>query len=304
MMFYVHQKMKSKIVKIAFAALAAVGVMLMTAALAYDSTSYVAQDALIAQWDAIDNTLEGGVRSHVADATKWCDLTGGGADFDLTGYFGTQLDSWTDTTLKAKNLYNIPCAKDCSDYVTIEVCLKSKNATQATFNSGDGLKKVVMTYSAHRIQFWASATPASGKIYVHSDDDLVQAAAIYAEDAIAGVTSSETDPAVLVSGSVATQNGSDNWGSNTSGTCLGRGLNSYPFAGEYCAIRLYNRKLTEAELAFNAQIDNLRFFEKASPNCLFVESSPERIGTPTPDYGRSTFTGGETQTFRAPATVL
>lgn len=257
---------------------------------AFDSTSYVAQDALIAQWDGIDNVIVGGLRQHDDNATVWMDLTGGGADFNLSPFIGSQLTGWSDKSLVAKSCWQVPAAVSCKDYVTIEVCLKVPgNATQMAFNSGDGLVKDCAVYANHRIQF-----RVGGKCYFHQTDDLVQAAAVFAADVIDGVTSSATDPAVVTNGYPTTYSGTDSWGGNQSITCLGRGANNYQFTGEYYAIRLYNRALTQEELIRNAQIDNARFFGVVPTGSLSVGGDPLAVGAPLPAYGlHDGFSAGE-----------
>lgn len=53
------------------------------------STDYV-QDGLVAHWDGIDNTLEGGTRSHNANATTWSDLTGNGNHWWLPSFVSVE----------------------------------------------------------------------------------------------------------------------------------------------------------------------------------------------------------------------
>ncbi len=49
------------------------------------SDGYV-KEGLVAHWDAIDNTLVDGVRSHDPAATTWCDLTGNGSDVAIPSF--------------------------------------------------------------------------------------------------------------------------------------------------------------------------------------------------------------------------
>ena len=91
---------------------------------AYTTQSYK-RTGLIAQWDAIENSINtDGDGCHDPEATVWKDLSGNGADFNLSGFFGNQLNCWSTTSLVAKSCYNVPCAKSCKDYVTIEICAK------------------------------------------------------------------------------------------------------------------------------------------------------------------------------------
>ena len=257
-------------------------------AMAYTSKSYV-QDGLIAQWDGIDNVLLDGVRLHDANAEVWSDLTGNGNDFAVGSYWGTQLDSWTDTSLKAKSCYNVPCNKSCSDYVTIEICAKHNQMYQCLFNSGDGLKKFIAVMN-NSIQFYNA---------VNMNYDIGKAAFFQAAAVHSPTVSS---PVVYTNGVPTARISSDSWGDNTAGTCLGRGVDNYQFTGEYYAIRLYNRALTPEELAKNAKIDAVRFLGAGGPDMLKVSGVPSDFGAVSPAYGTHyDYSVGQSETCTAPA---
>ena len=258
-------------------------------AMAYTSKSYV-QDGLIAQWDGIDNVLLDGVRLHDANAEVWSDLTGNGNDFAVGSYWGTQLDSWTDTSLKAKSCYNVPCNKSCSDYVTIEICAKHNQMYQCLFNSGDGLKKFIAVKN-NSILFYNA---------VNMNYDIGKAAFFQAAAVHSPTVSS---PVVYTNGVPTARISSDSWGDNTAGTCLGRGVDSrYQFTGEYYAIRLYNRALTPEELAKNAKIDAVRFLGAGGPDMLKVSGVPSDFGAVSPAYGTHyDYSVGQSETCTAPA---
>ena len=173
-------------------------------AMAYTSKSYV-QDGLIAQWDGIDNVLLDGVRLHDANAEVWSDLTGNGNDFAVGSYWGTQLDSWTDTSLKAKSCYNVPCNKSCSDYVTIEICAKHNQMYQCLFNSGDGLKKFIAVKN-NSVLFYNAANMN----YDIGKAAFFQAAAVHSPTV--------SSPVVYTNGVPTARISSDSWGDNTAGT--------------------------------------------------------------------------------------
>ena len=257
-------------------------------AMAYTSKSYV-QDGLIAQWDGIDNVLLDGVRLHDANAEVWSDLTGNGNDFAVGSYWGTQLDSWTDTSLKAKSCYNVPCNKSCSDYVTIEICAKHNQMYQCLFNSGDGLKKFIAVMN-NSIQFYNAANMN----YDIGKAAFFQAAAVHSPTV--------SSPVVYTNGVPTARISSDSWGDNTAGTCLGRGVDNYQFTGEYYAIRLYNRALTPEELAKNAKIDAVRFLGAGGPDMLKVSGVPSDFGAVSPAYGTHyDYSVGQSETCTAPA---
>lgn len=257
-------------------------------AMAYTSKSYV-QDGLIAQWDGIDNVLLDGVRLHDANAEVWSDLTGNGNDFAVGSYWGTQLDSWTDTSLKAKSCYNVPCNKSCSDYVTIEICAKHNQMYQCLFNSGDGLKKFIAVMN-NSVQFYN----AGNMNYDIGKAAFFQAAAVHSPTV--------SSPVVYTNGVPTARISSDSWGDNTAGTCLGRGVDNYQFTGEYYAIRLYNRALTPEELAKNAKIDAVRFLGAGGPDMLKVSGVPSDFGAVSPAYGTHyDYSVGQSETCTAPA---
>ena len=258
-------------------------------AMAYTSKSYV-QDGLIAQWDGIDNVLLDGVRLHDANAEVWSDLTGNGNDFAVGSYWGTQLDSWTDTSLKAKSCYNVPCNKSCSDYVTIEICAKHNQMYQCLFNSGDGLKKFIAVKN-NSVLFYNAANMN----YDIGKAAFFQAAAVHSPTV--------SSPVVYTNGVPTARISSDSWGDNTAGTCLGRGVDSnYQFTGEYYAIRLYNRALTPEELAKNAKIDAVRFLGAGGPDMLKVSGVPSDFGAVSPAYGTHyDYSVDQLETCTAPA---
>ena len=290
-----------------FAAVAAV-VGFAFVSFGFTSQSYLGRDHLIAQWDGIDNSLDAdGNPVHDENATVWKDLTGRGADFDLSAFIGSQLAStpWSGTSLVTKSCYCIPCARDCSNYVTIEVCLRGNNGKyQVVFNSGDKLQKGVVINAdgnKHTVEFWLSNTPAKGKHYYYPSGDLVQAAAIHEAVTLKGKSYTVQDPAVFTNGAIAEDaNRADNWGANNSTTCLGRGVTGgYNFTGEFCAIRLYDCVLTEEEILHNAAVDNVRFFNTRIAD-LFVEGVPRAVAEVTPAYGVSAGHEGQTVHFEAP----
>ena len=223
--------------------------------------AYYVTDGLMAMLDGEDNA---GTGVHDPNAQTWVDLSGNGADVPVASYLGSQLTGWNDKSLQAKACNNVPFAKSCSDYVTIEICAKHNNQYQCLFNSGDGLKKMVAVKN-NTIQFYNKSN-----CNYAIDSDRFQAAAVHSPNVDA--------PSVFTNGVSATRTASDSWGVNSSPTCLGRGADSYSFTGEYYAIRLYNRALTAEELAANARIDAIRFLDAPGSlpslsGLVFVSSS-------------------------------
>ena len=104
----------------------------------YTSASYVQQEHLVAQWDAIDNA---GTGTHDPNATVWKNLASTGSDYDMTL---TGSAKWKDG--------NSLVVKDCSAYgtkaaplvKTIEVVFKTDYVYgRIMFNLGNGRQMVV-----------------------------------------------------------------------------------------------------------------------------------------------------------------
>ena len=62
---------------------------------------------------------------------------------------------------------------------------------------------------------------------------------------------------------------------------------SFGLDGSILSIRLYDRNLTELEMAYNAALDSARFLGGALPPGLIVGSSKWNIGSPVPAYGNT-----------------
>ena len=214
-----------------------------------ESSLYV-QDGLIAQWDGKDNAGRG---VHDAAATAWKDLVGG-LDLSLT-----ENGSWSAGGNAL--VVNGPSAVGetaAPKYETIEVVYRmTKDGGRILFNSG---------YTSRFVLF----DPASGspkKIYL--DGTIATAHTPYCSWAL------NTNEVCCVSGTYDGDDVSDiyfdgsqkndgihgnNWGASGTVVVGGRLLASQQsWYGEVYAIRLYNRRLTKAELAYNNKIDRLRF---------------------------------------------
>lgn len=62
----------------------------------------------------------------------------------------------------------------------------------------------------------------------------------------------------IANGSAMTASGNDYWGPSSENR-IGRASNTYYYKGKIYSIRIYNRKLTEAEVLNNLAVDNERF---------------------------------------------
>jgi len=195
------------------------------------SASYM-QSGLVAQWDAIDNA---GTGSHSASATTWKDLVG---SHDLT--LDTAKCAWTEKTLHSDSATGFAVASEAiTTYKTIEICYRPADTTDPHC--------IVACGSTER--FTWSVTNV-----VVNPGAMVCAAATY------GDLESTSPESVYLNGAANADVAHESWGTQPSVFSVGWGVPAdRTFRGDICAIRLYDRALTAAEIAANAAVDVARF---------------------------------------------
>ena len=272
-----------KIVKVV---LCLVGLLAAGVAEAYDASSYV-QDGLIAQWDGIDNA---GTGVHDPESTVWKDLKGS-LDMTLTAN-----GSWGSGAYLNVNGCSAKGTSATTSYATIEIYYRSENsAGRLMFVSGLQNRIAAFPTTGTYVQFDGKASGGIvSNIPVDGADRSV--AATYAGNVasvvycngvnVSGTTKKETwsvgEGVVMVGARKSTES-------------------TYNWYGRIYAIRLYNRALTEAEIAANHAIDVERFHVYAGE--LEVTGNPRDLtDAVSPAYG---LTGGheasEDLSFSAPA---
>lgn len=205
----------------------------------YDADSYI-QDGLVFQLDGIDKGN---------DATKWIDRKGG-IGFP---YIAATSEVLTDSVhftgsgnLTGDTLITPSFAYDS---MTIEIC--------CTYDTRSGTNHVVLVCNvAPNFAFgWYNRTTLrcssglSKPVWSTSDMTVLKTYSITSDHSLANIN-------VLLTA------GSNTQFSNNSGAIElgGRSYNSTSgYSGDVYAIRIYNRQLTLAEMAFNQAIDNERF---------------------------------------------
>ena len=250
-----------------------------TAASAATSGLYV-QDGLIAHWDGLENA---GVGVHDSGATVWKDLVGGRefalhnvtVDADRMTFAGAGTSygnlSKTDTTA------TFTAARDG----TMEIVYASRNGAasqillQAPAASGLTFSSWVSGGSYYIIPFGGSSNKP---IFAFSSGTATNSVSVrYTSGA----------PVSAVGNGTPLDSPSNNyWGTTGDETIIGTraAKNGNHFPGSIYCIRLYDRKLTDAEIAANHVIDKIRFSYGAD-TCLLVTGSPSDVGAPSPDYG-------------------
>ena len=216
------------------------------------STDYV-QDGLVAQWDGIDNA---GTGTHDPAATVWKNLATTGSAYDLTltanGSWNAEGNALVTTDLAATG------ASDAPAYKTIEVVFKKvDNLGRILFSGGDTRHMVIFDNDTERAYFTSSE---STKQILHpfNSAEVSFIAAQYGDN---GAVAHVFKDATLREDAPFSRDFSPGSGLSVGGRVAS---NTYGWRGEIYAIRLYDRRLTRAELARNHLIDCRRFLTSSS----------------------------------------
>ena len=239
-----------------------VGLAFALSAATYSSQSY-SRSGLIGQWDGVENA---GVRKYDATATKWKDLAGTIGDFAIT----TTVAGFTENGLK-KTASGVMAkvARPNAEIKTVEVVLSgipSKGWVNAFFmdHSNGGNITITVRNSENggatepRQYFFdkgshglsTSEKPESQTLTAIFDSDKLKDNSLFFCNGMR--------PTGNPYGNTWYSSGSDiqlggRAGYSTSGDATTKGYTIH-------AIRIYNRELTEAEIARHAKIDQVRFF--------------------------------------------
>ncbi len=238
------------------------------------SRSYV-QRGLVAQYDGIDNI---GTGSHDSSATTWVDLTGNGNDGTCANELSWSDDGWSVSgACKPVTLGTGIASVISKTNCTIEVACKpsfvnkrfvyfgqyngsTSYRSMSLENAVDGKYRLFRTRvsSSAGDYNWAGITPAgAAETFVsfafalankypkfYKDGELKATATVAWGDASATTTS-------VIGGEL--------WASsNRTGSNFDSNY-KVAFNGTYHAFRLYDRVLTEDEIAWNAKLDAVRF---------------------------------------------
>lgn len=215
--------------------------------------------------DGINNTRNG----HDNNTTVWEDLSGNNYDFiklasaqNAIWSENSYVGDGTDRTL----YYNQAILADATE-CTIEVCYdvpkltnyiwvfqsrdsdKGANGFQFLVNSNRRMATVFLTYNDYKtLGDFVDCTDINGRTMgIALNNQTIEFSNntdFYSTDVDEGYMQSVAPRTNYTIGSTYP------WGI---------GLNGFYFQGNIYAIRIYNRKLSEAEIAYNCEIDKLRF---------------------------------------------
>ncbi len=255
------------------------------------ASSYV-QNGLVACWDGIENA---GAGTHDAGATVWKDIVGG-YEFALTG-----------VTVDADRM---TFAGNATSYGAL-----SAAGTAATFGAAmNGTLEIVYVTRDNSVSQILLQTPrdsvgmAFGDIISGTTHILVSyngAVAQPAFDFSSGVVTNSVSVrytsgapvSARANGAALSRLNTGNLSGEGTETIIGTRINKQNshFPGSIYCIRLYNRQLTDVEIAYNNVVDQARFRGGDMDSILYVSSTSGIVATPTPAYGAVTgLSAGET----------
>ena len=251
---------------------------------------YQGRDALRVQFDGIDNQ---GTGSHVSDATTWKSLVG---DVILDIYTERANFADADNALtcvdRERGIAGLARTAWSSPGVDLTI--------EAVFDAAKSGQTMVLWspyhYDRARHFYLASSgyvSYQSNASYLTTDNGwgvgVRSLAAIFDPATVVEASYVNGEPATM------TKRNPGYYRYDTSHTQLGgcwsldAGSNTpetgiYPFIGKVHAMRFYTRKLTAAEVRYNAHLDEARFNYGGT---LHVLGFPDEYGTPIPAYGSS-----------------
>ena len=206
-----------------------------------DFDSYIKTN-LVLQVDGIENTRNG----HSDNTNIWYDLSGNGNNLTLENI------SWTkDSAVFNQSLAYID---NTVENITVEMVVKEDTSKNGPIYIGQfGSNKHIMAYfDNNRIQFSYNVP-------------FYQLTNNYVRNSISAIyksTSDVIDKCYINSKAGVITSSNESWIVNFAHYIqIGKytSENNCRFAGEICAIRIYNRALTEEEIKHNYEVDRIRF---------------------------------------------
>lgn len=262
------------------------------------STSMYVSNGLVACWDGIENA---GVGMHDANATVWKDVVGG-YEFALTGVT-VEADRMTfdgtATSYGTLDSVGSTATFGAAKNGTMEIVFASRTAsgTQVLLQSTSGIGLAFGFYQGNIL-----SSTVSSPVFPFAQGTATNSISIRYSSS-KPVSPIYTNGSSLVSGT-----GNNSWGSpNSTTTFIGVRANKADnthFPGSIYSIRLYNRQLTDEEIAANYIVDRMRFDAEFRASALQVSSAPDSLGSPLPSFGMVTgLSAGETREVTCGAAV-
>ncbi len=214
------------------------------------SKNYKGYDALLAQWDG-ENNFAAGV-AHNPEAATWNDLKGA---YDLTlSANGSWTASGNGLVANGAAAYRNSAAPA---YRTFEVAYRETSSSgRFLFNSGNSGRQIAVFSTDGKDAWFSGLSGSHQKVHWNSfDATAMRTVAATYTNALATAEFAYCDGVKRSDGTK-----SDSWSSCESKIIVGDNKTGgyRAWYGEVYAIRLYNRELTDAEIAFNSALDKKR----------------------------------------------
>ena len=265
-------------------------VMSASAEVTLPVSAYV-QRGLITHWDARNNS---GTGVHVPDAPVWKDLKGS-LDLELTANGSWSADG-RSLVVKAKGCAAKATAPTTA-YKSIEIVYKmSALSGHVIFASGCSKSRFVLGYwndAGTRIYISADGSNQSTKYVARAKDAQIKSFSAFYDDS--GVVADIASDGVIVQ-SAPTR--SSNFGLGAGVAMIGDNVVTTAgngWYGEVSSIRLYDHVLTPVELAQNAAVDKIRYWDADSAGYRFAAETGRLevwLSLSSTDGGRFSVDGG------------
>ena len=264
------------------------------------ASAYV-QRGLINHWDGIDNA---GTGTYDPTTTTWKDLKGG-LDMTLANKATWAADG---NCLIVSGSCAAKADSATSAYRTIEVVYKmTAPGGRVLFASGcvTGGNRRWVLFDTDGTKLYADGGGATVAVTTTYDANLIRSfSALY--------TDGNTVETLVTNGVAVTSASSHNNGWNIGDGkamvgCRNATGTSYGWTGRVYAIRLYSCELTPEELAENARLDRMRFFEvPAGKVGVQIVNDADDIPSvePNPASGVQAYDSGVSQTFESGARMV
>ena len=205
------------------------------------SGSYI-QRGLSQQWDGIDNA---GAGVHDSAATTWKNLVSGGLDLMVktSGMWAANALACLGTGIAAQNESNHLY------FETVEIAFRNRKPGGSAFVFSGG--STIARYCALDANYAMWTYRHCSRDFTSADIDPVSLTWVSSQNVYADGTP------------ILFETVEDNWNAGTDTIQVGDRLagTSYPFTGDIYAIRTYySTQLTDYEVAYNAKVDDARFF--------------------------------------------
>ena len=271
-------------------------------ALASSTARYI-QDGLVAHWDGVENAGRG---VHDPSATVWKDLVAG-YEFNLNNVV-VDADRMTFSGTISDGLINSYGVLSASD--TESTFVAAKNGTmEVVFRSSSGAASQVFLQAPATSGIAFGIWETSKILNFSSVSSVNKAAFTFTSGTATNSVSVRYDacaPVSALANGLALDASSDksywSYPNDETQTFIGARASrkNNPFAGSIYCIRLYNRRLTDDEIAANQSVDRKRFIEGDTSvfDCELIDVSTNaakvvwEADTPAPSQLTARFVSG------------